>query len=311
MNARPFGWQDLIPLIRYGEQVLSLDAVLRLTRGNPAGLGGLITLLHPAVGSYTAVIPAEEKRTAAIGQVVRQGTEFGAHLSFIMPENSIHEDTLFALLDMLTCQAGEMGAGALALELEEEHAMFNAFRQAGFGIYAWQHMWKMPDLKAEGDEDANPWQECVSKDRFAIKKLYASVVPPLVQSVEPVPYEGSSCWLIKQDGGASAFASASFGTHGIVLRLILHPESENNAALIPWLLQEFSTLGRPVYIMERLYQAHLGNTLRELGGMPSPLYALMAKLLMTRVREGIAERVRRVVNGRQPEPTAPMSTCRK
>ncbi len=308
MNARPFNWQDILPLIRYGENVLSLNASLRLTRGNPAGLGGLFTLLHPGIGSFTAVVPGGGRRATAIGQVSRSGAEHAARLSFIMPEDSIGEDALFALLDMLTCQAGEMGAGALLLELEEEHAMFNAFRQAGFGVYAWQHIWRMPELSATSDESTKLWQECDPESQFTIRKLYAAVVPPLVQSVEPDPPESSSCWMIKLDGDVSAFASGVFGTHGILLRLVLHPQIENDERLLPHLLNQFSTLGRPVYVAERLHQAHLGGMLRDLGAEASPLYALMAKPLLARVKEPLGERVRRVVNGRQPEPTVPMST---
>lgn len=297
---------DTPNLIRYRDQVLSLDCSFSLTRGNPAGFGALFNLLHPAKGSFTAVIPAHGGLPVLIGQVVHDVNDFAASLTFLLPEDMLSEENLFPMLDELTCRAGEMGAYSVKCELNENHAAFNSFRRAGFFAYAWQHIWKIPVSTLPLPETGNPWEECRGGDEVLIRNLYQSLVPPLVQGNEnPMPLRNSG-WVVRQGDEILAYAEGIFGTQGIMLNTIFHPEVENVHDLILHLVDQLPRLNRPVYMAVRLYQAHIEHALGELGAEHSPMKALLVKQLTNALKVEVLLRQKKAIKVQHAEPSAPM-----
>ena len=251
-------------------------------------------------------MPAHEGMPALIGQVVHYKEDLAARLTFLLPEDYLAEEMLFPMLNELTCWAGEMGAFSIQCELNENHAAFNSFRRAGFAVFAWQHIWKLPQNINEAPEGDNPWVEYRDVDEASIHSLYQSVVPPLVQGNEnPMPAR-SSAWLVHRGDDVVAYAEGIFGTQGVLLNTIFHPEIENNRDLILQLAERLPRLGRPVYMAVRLYQAHIEHALGEIGAEHSPMKALLVKHLTNPLKVEALERQRKVLEVRHAEPTAPM-----
>lgn len=210
------------------------------------------------------------------------------------------------MLDELTCRAAEMGAFSIQSELNENHPVFNSFRRAGFNPYAWQHIWKLPVENISRQEDENPWEECRVGDDILVRNLYQSLVPPLVQGNEnPMPRR-SSGWLVRRGDEILAYAEGIFGTQGIVLETLFHPEAGGTRDLVLHLLNSLPRLNRPVFMAVRLYQAHIEHALGELGAEHSPMKALLVKQMTNPLKVEILLRQKKALKVRTAEPSAPI-----
>lgn len=241
-----------------------------------------------------------------MGQVVHHKEDFAARFTFLLPEDFLAEETLFPMLDELTCRAGDMGAFSVLCEINENHPIYNSLRRAGFAAFAWQHIWKLPQEELAIPAGENPWEDCRAIDEILVRSLYQSVVPPLVQSNEnPMPSRNSG-WLVRRGDEVIAYAEAQFGTHGILLNTIFHPEAGNNRDLILHLIACLPRLNRPVYMAIRLYQANIEHALGELDAEHSPMKALLVKHLTSPLKAEVLFRQKNALKMRHAEPTAPM-----
>ena len=141
MIVRSLDVLDLPLLSRYRRDMLSLDSARILTRGNPLGAVALLSYLDPRHHIYTAV--ASENGISLMGQVTLREEETSARVTFLAPAEDINGLTQ-PLLDHLVTQAGEWGAFHLLAEVDEDSPAFRLLRQAGFAMYAWQRIWKLP-----------------------------------------------------------------------------------------------------------------------------------------------------------------------
>ncbi len=273
---------------------------MQLASGSPTGLGALLTLLHPASGSYTCTLI--EGSHKIIGQVVYRMKQRPARLSFLLPENELTSVNLTPVLEALLAKAGEMGAMCVLAELPETHPALETFRRCGFTIYAWQHIWKMPAARTGR---SSHWQEYHSDHELNVRLLYQSLVPPLVQCNEQPFPNRTPAWIVKREGELVAYAEAHFGTHGVILNSLFHPEVADIKELVIDLASRVNTMSRPLYLAVRLYQAHLEPALEKLGAEQYPMQALLVRHLASPVLEEAAERQRKVAHAHQAEPTAP------
>ena len=141
MIVRSLDVLDLPLLSRYRRDMLSLDTARILTRGNPLSAVALLSYLDPRRHIYTAV--AADNGVSLMGQVTLHEEETSARVTFLAPAENINGLTQ-PLLDHLVTQAGEWGAFHLLAEVDEDSPAFRLLRQAGFAMYAWQRIWKLP-----------------------------------------------------------------------------------------------------------------------------------------------------------------------
>ena len=290
--------------MRYHDQVISLDNSLRLTHGNPVGIASLLSLLHPAKSSFTAVLRPSSNSPIIVGQVARRAPEPSARLTFLMPSHLFPNPQLAPLLDELSCHAAEMGAFCVLAELEENHLLFEDLRRSGFTVYAWQHIWKMPEIKSDF---CHLWRPALEEDAFAVHNLYQSLVPPLIQGNEPSLPSRDTAWVHLYRDEVVAYAEADYGLRGIYVRLIFHTDLDNNRELLEGLAGSLTSMGRPVYLSVRLYQSQLDRSLHDLGATESPLFAVMVKHLTSRLREQVLAKSRQRVETTQVETTSSMA----
>lgn len=237
----------------------------------------LASHLRPGRGTFTAVVDPVRKSPAPIAQVRYPLGARAARLTFLVPAGAAESPELLELADGLAWQAGSWGALQLLAELPEDNPAFETFRRAGFSVYARQRIWKWPQSR---DTSSGPrfWKLAAPEDEQAVRSLYQSLVPPLVQSAEPYVNRRLPPLIHRQDGELVAYIEPYFGPRGIYLIPLVHPAVEEPGDLLadlPAILQPI--LGRPVYLAVRSYQAWLENALEDQGATVSPEQTLLVR----------------------------------
>ena len=209
-----------------------------------------------------------------------------AHLTFLVPGETCNLIALPGLLENLAYQAGGWGALNLIGEVDEHTLVFEAFRRAGFSIYAWQRIWLFNEIPARkpsqngktGDKSAPCWSFPASTDMIPIHSLYQSVVPALVLPVEPVADNRLQGMVCRQNGEITAYADITYGPKGIWVQPFILPETERVLDILSDLLLNLPRrFGRPVFLCVRSYQAWLESALEDISAQIGPRQAVMVK----------------------------------
>lgn len=257
---------------------------MSLTRGNPIGPWAMLDNLRMEFGSYTQILRQGNSRPSLIGQMHHTPGERAARMTFITPERGLDSPGLASLLESLAWQAGERGACSLLAEVDETSPAFEVLRRVGFSVYGWQRIWKIKNL-ANPDHIPNVWEAATDLDSLPIRTLYQSLVPPLVQSAEPMLERALTGLVYEQTGELLAYIEPTYGPRGIYLQPLIHPAVDDVLNLVRSFLSGMSfQLGRPVYLSIRSYQAWLENALAELDVEVSERQALLVKHLIVQQR---------------------------
>jgi hypothetical protein len=285
MIVRSLDVLDLPLLSRYRRDMLSLDSARFLTRGNPLGAVALLSYLDPRRHIYTAV--ATENGSSLMGQVALREEETSARMTFLAPAENLNGLTL-ALLDHLVTEVGEWGAFHLLAEVDEDSPAFRFLRQAGFAMYAWQRIWKLP-IPDPVNKQGN-WRPAADTDWPAVQSLYGQIVPGLLHPLEVLPKQvmGMVC---RPEGSLQAYVTVSRGPNGIWIQPIVPPDSDCVAEQLSGLASVMSDgRERPIYLCVRSYQAWLESVLEDLGAQAGPQQAVMVRRLakVQRVEEKVS-----------------------
>jgi hypothetical protein len=280
MTVRSLDFLDLPFLPRYRQDLLSLDSARLLTRGSPLGATALFSYLNPHRNLYTAL--CSENGESLMGQVSLAEGETSARLVFLAPSRQVERLSL-PLLDHLARQAGGWGAQHILAEIDEDSPAFQVLRQAGFAMYAWQRVWKLPRLT--GQAQAKAWRVVRPQDWPAVQSLHAQIVPALMHPVEKLPGQVSGL-VCYNDTSLQAYASTNTGMQGTWLQPLVLPDSPCFPGQILSLLFAGGVPdNRSVYVCVRSYQAWLAASLEELGAEAGPRQAVMVKRLAQLVQE--------------------------
>jgi hypothetical protein len=279
MNVRPLDVLDLPLLSRYRRDMLALDSAGLLTRGSPLGAAALLSYLDPRRHIYTAV--ANQDGSSLMGQVALREEETSARMTFLAPLENLNGLTL-PLLEHLVVQAGEWGAFHLLAEVDEDAPAFRLLRQAGFAMYAWQRIWKLPVLDRADKKDI--WRQAVETDWPSIQSLHGQIVPALLHPVEILPRQVMG--LVCSEGNLQAYVAVNSGPKGIWIQPIIPPDSDCVSGQFAGLSHALSDRReRRIYVCVRSYQAWLESVLEDLGAEAGPRQAVMVKRLAVPVKE--------------------------
>ena len=280
MTIRPLAILDLPQLYRFRDEAIGLDTARTLTRGNPLAAARLLAYMNPARHVYSAIANGEHE--SVLGGIIHTREDAFAKLLYLAPLSNLGHPELPGLIENLTVQAGAWGAFHVLAEVDELSDAFVPLRQAGFSVYAWQRMWK---ISGETESTSGlEWTRVRSINLHAVQNLYHQIVPPLLQPVEPQP-NNKLGWMCNE--GAKCYVSVAYGTYGIVLTPLIHPEATDVSAKLSALINNLpDRRNRPVYICVRSYQAWLEPVLADLGATAAARQAVMVKHLARLVKEG-------------------------
>ena len=299
MTVRSLDLLDLPSLSRYRRDILPLDSACILTRGNPLGARAMLSYLNPRHYIYTAV--ASENGDSLMGQVTLKDGETSARLTFLAPAGNLNGLT-HPLLDQLCWQAGEWGAFHLLAEVDEDSPSFRSLRLAGFAMYAWQRVWKLPRLDGPGEDLA--WREVEETDWPAVQSLHGQIVPALIQPVDTLPRQAIGL-VCRPEGNLQAYIAVNSGAKGIWLQPLVPPDSgcgPERLAGLSRLISGWNNL--PVFVCVRSYQAWLETSLEDLGAEASPRQAVMVRRLAKTVK---AEQTVKAMEQVLVKPAAPVA----
>jgi hypothetical protein len=308
MSVRPFDWRDLPALHRYRKQCLFLDSTRLLTQGPRLVPGTLFfSYFSQATGVFTFQAAKDGKRgPALLGQVVHPTGCAAARLSYVTPASALDSDNITGLVEHLTVHIGARGATHLLAETNEQDESFELLRKAGFATYARQRIWQVAG-QISGEGEPTPWKAAKSNDIINVRSLYANLVPGLVQGVEAPPIGQLRGLLYRQEEELLAYMDVKYGSRGILIQPVIHPEMDCIAARLTYLLNNLPyRRSRPVYINIRSYHSWLEPALEDLGAEAGPRQAVMVRHLAVPAK---AERIFALpgLERRHPEVSAPIT----
>jgi hypothetical protein len=307
IDIRRLHWHDLPFLFQSRSHLLSLDSALLLTHGNPIGVGAFLSHLHPSNGTVTAVCNDPNSKIKLIGQMNYTRGDRSARLAYLLPYDDCSSSSVIGLLEGLASQAGGMGAYSLLAELDETSPAFENMRRAGFTVFGWQRIWKLPFKSDSYESNSSAWRDARSEDEVGIRSLFQSLVPPLAQGFDPLPNHRSHGMVYRQSGEVVAYVESTAGPRGIYLHPLIHPDMDNVVELLNSLAPKLAPLlMRPVYLSVRSYQAYLEPSLEQMNGEVAPRQALLAKRMAIAQRVMATNPMQAVIEGRHVEPTAPL-----
>jgi len=306
MNTRPFDWRDLPTLHRFRDQCVFFNNVLVLTNGPffvPAE--AFLSFLTPARGVFTFLNePQESEASVLFGQVTHVPGYLSAHLSFLSPKSAIRGPGLSELVEQMAVQVGERGALHILAEADEQTDVFELLRQAGFGIYARQRIWRVSDGPAPSKLPGLR-RAVIGRDLASVKFLYANLVPGLVQQVEPPPMNQMRGLVYYRGNDLLAYVEVKYGPRGIWVQPFIHPDAENVVEPIFLFLKDLPYRGsRPVYICVRSYQSWLEAALERSGAQPGPSQGVIVRHLGRRIAQTYGVLAREATS---KEPTVPVA----
>ncbi len=277
MNPRALELFDLPKLPRYRDEVLTLDSRRALTRGNPLSASSFVSYLNPKRRIYTGVME-NEKKEEFIGGIVQRAEESFARLAYLAPLNAP-----LALIEHLTAHAGEWQAHQIVTEIDENNPTFQSLRQCGFAVYSRQRIWDLSDIPLP-EASLSHWEKQKDADLLAIEGLQRKIVPPLLQQVESFIH--SSKGLVYQSDELLAYIDITYGSQGIFLHPLFHPNIDNLRQKLLNLLINFpNRRERPIYLCVRSYQAWIESFLEGIGAKAGTRQALMVKHLVVKLPE--------------------------
>lgn len=281
MGIRQFDWRDLPTLVRNRKRGIFFDNASVLTRGEMLiPFGAMLSYFAPATGIYTYLHSDDEQQTETLlGQVTHNQDQPLARLSFLAPASALDGNTLLGLLEHIIQQIGKRGAFHMLAEVEDGTDSFDTLRQAGFALYVHQRIWKSPP---ETDPKSNPsqWHEITGRDVIAVRSLYNTLVPPLVQQVESLPDEHMKGQVHYKDDEIQAYAELRYGQQGIWMHPFVHPDTKEVTPLLADLLSNLPNRhSRPIYLCIRSYQSWLENAMEDLQASAGPTQSVMVKHL--------------------------------
>lgn len=312
MNIRPFGLRDIPLLSRYRNRGLFLDSV-RMSIHGPlmVPMGALISFIGPSLRIFTYYCENNSlPGRPLIGQVTYSIGASHARLSFLAPEDALEQAELTALSEYIVTQMGQQGVFHILADVDESNQVFQFLHQAGFAIYARQRIWRL-DGEPVGDASTSPWRASRSSDTIAVRSLYSNIVPGLVQQVEPLPKKDFQGVVYYQSGELLAIVELKYGRNGVWVQPFVHPDAQGfDRHLVHFLHDLPKRQDRPLFICVRSYQSWLEAAIEVMGGVPGPQQAVMVRHL------AMARRVNQsyplpVLNGKRPEPTAPIIRIEK
>ncbi len=279
---RTFDWRDFRTLHRNRNRGLYLDTALALTGSNMRiPVGALLSSVAPATGIYTYVATDEENNSERIiGQFAHPPGSPHAQLSFISPEKAIQSKRTAVLLDHLARRAGRRGAHNLLAEVNDHSVAYDVLRNGGYAIYARQTIWQI-ERPLPLDGFTSPWRAAAEQDESAIRSLYDSLVPGLVQQTEPPPWEKLNGLICYQGEELLAYVHFIYGSSGILIHPFIHPDidavSQHLSAMVDHIPNRRD---RPLFMSVRSHQAWLELYLTEMGAREGPRQAVMVKRLI-------------------------------
>ena len=278
-----------------------------LTRGSPLNLRNLLFRMAPSV-NQCGVFNREEDGAACYMHLTQRIGEDFVQFTYMVAPPEASEGALCRVLEALIRSAGGWGAHTLTCHLPVDSPFLPFFRRADFKVWAQQRIYKLVGNPDARTSPRHAWRIWNGTDIRAMSSLYRSVVPTLLQSVEPMTLKRMLGLVLYDEKRLVAYADLDYGPKGVFVLPFFHPD-HGDAQMITDLLQSLpATLGRPVYLCARSYQPKVAYLVDQLPFEALPEDALLARYMAVRAHApGMESRpVFEKATGEQGQPISPI-----
>ena len=262
---------------------------------------------------FTGVYEPDDGSSKSVGQIYQTQELESAHLHYLLPPEGESSKCIVPLLEGLIQQAGHWGAKQVTADLNVDSEIFGCFRETGFSVLAKQCVYQCESPWQTEQKLTNRWRSWTNEDIRAIRNLHTTLVPPVIQSVEPIT-RGKMVGMVycDQNGDLKGYADLVYGPAGVWVLPFLYPQNEEHPRdLLCSLLHDLRDRnGRPVYLVARSYQPWLENALLDSPAKPGPEQALLVRNLALREWVKAEFSFAKMENGK-PEPTIPLAPIKK
>lgn len=277
---------DLALVRRVLPQRMPLDMTLALSRGI-AGMEDVLLSAVPLTDLGAPTVVLRQGDAGYVGQFRLPHDKSVAHLTFLAPhpqDDTVHE--WVRLLEGIVFEAGKRGAHVVKAEVNEDHAVFVAFRAAGFNVFARQVILRRVPGPVTGEHTGYHVRSQTEQDAIPVNTLYANTVPRLLQQAEPLPGPNACGLVYERDGEIAGYLVITEGKSGVVIKPFFHPEVYDQAAgIVLSVLKHIPRAAQqPVFLYARAYQDWLRGALERVGFEAWTHQALMVKYTTARVR---------------------------
>jgi len=288
-----------------------LDSALLLTQGKLEFPGAIVSYLAPAIGVVTCVKDGRQsKQPPLLGQFIHLSGSPLSHLTFISPTDTLEPERVCPLIEHMMFVSGERGALRLLADVEDDTPAFDALRRCGFAIYNRQRIWRLA-FRPDGDAAIQNWRMANSRDNLSVRNLYDSLVPGLVQQIEPFTSQKPRGMVYYQQGELLAYVELKYGRRGIWVQPFIHPDAQDVPHHFTEMIKKLpGRRSRPIYICIRSYQSWLDPAIEELGAEAGPRQTVMARQLVVQ-QKAAWQFALPALEGGQPEITAPIARLEK
>ena len=259
--------------------------------------------------SYAGIYENQDGERSAVGHVTKFPKLTTAQINFLLVPPIPRQEDLVFLLEALVKEAGSWGAKQIVAEMSPEAVYFSEFRKAGFVVFSKQRLYKFTSpQETQSGLDGN-WRTWTSDDIPAVRSLYQTLVPPLIQPVEPLTrLETLGMVRYDQKGELQAFADLVYGPVGVWVIPFVHPQSplDTTDLLLQLVLDLPDLNGRPVYLAARSYQPWIDSALESSPAEQGPEQALLVRYIAIRQRVTSVLPFGQLENGKA-EPTFPVT----
>lgn len=280
-----------------------------LTRGDPLCLAHLFSSIGPSDHLFAGVYDSGEKSDKVVGQVYQSPHLNSAHLDYILLTESADPSDVIPLLEGLVTKVGHWGAKMVVADLPIDSDLFTQFRQAGFFTVAKQRVYRIENRRTLRKKSNMEWRAWSREDVPAMRRLYQSVVPPLIQPVEPLSrHEMVGMVYYDAHGALQAYVDLVYGPKGVWALPIIHPHTEENRVdMLEQMMGDLPELiGRSVYCATRSYLPWVEQALSQISVDESPEQAVLVRYLALHQRVEPDFGTLSLENGK-PEPTVPLA----
>jgi hypothetical protein len=279
--TRPFGLRDFGLLLSLRGLGLNLD-MQRAALWRPQPLDPALAAVLPwrNLGTLTYVGRTDNSRAFGFVQVGTQAERREwqvIHLAPWLPQDEEGATTWVGLLTDLGVLAGQWGALRIRAGVVAGGAEEDAFRQAGFSVYAREEVYRLWSPRPEGGASC-ALRALMDDDAWALLQLAGQVVPAPVQQAEGMSVIDPSVSLAARLGisheqgfvlpGAvelCAYAGLNRGPEGVWARILLHPEAGEMAATVVRHVIRVASPTPVLYCPVREYQSGLRGVLAGMG----------------------------------------------
>jgi len=279
----------------------------------PLSWTSLLASFHSIDHVFTGKHESDRLKQSWLGQIHQSPRLSSAYIHYLLPPESGDLEGLIPLLEGLTLEAVGWGAKQVIANILPDSDIFLHMRRAGFSVLAKHRMFKFKSLNSPMTQLRGKWRIWTSEDIHDMRILYAALVPPLIQPIEPLT-RLEMLGMVYDDGSGEiqAFADLVYGPAGVWVLPFVNPQTvEDTSDLLANLLSALPDVaGRPVVVTARSYQPWIENALSSLPGEAGLEQTLMVRYLALRQRVTQDLPFAALENGK-PEPMAPLAPIQK